>query len=306
MDPLGRSFPDLPQAESDDVVCLVAVDNCYEKKFRDIINTRGGPLEQFHPRAVQRYRPMKEINFLQESIGKNPDYMIAHHMAHVFAAQCYRHNDDERLFLSYDGTGHDAELYMTCFMVGRISNAGFNLIEDATPIPTSVPLVGLLGYNSAGKAMGLAGYMPRQEWTGDMALKLINLSLNERYEATYPNVIPTEMTDENYQFVANFYRWYTEKIWWAVEDNLRRFSLGNGVLIGGGTTLALEINSNIYEREKNVIFAPPTDDSGCALGAAAFAYWLHNKRWPRLNTVSLNELQSRLPKVGPQQTGEIA
>jgi len=78
------------------------------------------------------------------------------------------------------------------------------------------------------------------------------------------------------------------------------------VVLGGGTALALELNTKIHDCVKDVVFGPPVDDSGLALGAAAFAYYHANKKWIKINTPSLNSLQDPLPQVGPQQPEEIA
>lgn len=305
LDPIGRSFPNMPQASEDDVVVLVNNETYGDPKWRPCLNMATGDCGH-DTRLVRPYRAAKRDNFLTKYIGKPADFALNHHLAHAITAWLYRPDGEERLFLVYDGAGHDAEGNLQCHLVGRISDAGFSMIDTEFPIPTSVPLAGLLGLNSAGKAMGLAGHMPKQEFTLDMTMQAFLMSVNDRFEPQYPNVPYDKLNDKNMQMIANFYRWYTGEIWKAVEANIKKYANGRGVVIGGGTTLALEVNTNIFNMTGEVVFAPPTDDSGLALGAAAFAYFHHTGRWPRLNTASLNALTDPLPAVGPQDPAGVA
>jgi predicted NodU family carbamoyl transferase len=302
--PLSVSFPDLPHPSEEDVVAIVAIEN-NAHKWPAAVNISQDGLG-YDPFLIRSYKPLKPDNIFKEEIGKDPDIWVNHHMAHVFAAWCFRNNDEPKMFMAYDAAGFDANSELQCNLVGEIDPSGFSYYKDATPIPTSVYLGGLLGYHSAGKAMGLAGYLPKQEWTDEMTIKMLERSITDLYEPVYPTLKRDEQNEENMQFVANFYRWYTGQIWKALKDNIERFAKGRGVLIGGGTSLALELNSNIYNMTKDVTFAPPTDDSGLALGAAAFAYYNSTGKWPKINTASLNELQDPLPSIGPQRPKEIA
>lgn len=307
LDPIGQAFPELEHVGEEDLLCICAMDRPGEPKWRACLNV-AEPILEYNPFLIRPYTPANPENFLEETFGKDPDLFVHHHLCHAAAAWAFRPDDRERLFLMYDGCGYDARLRMTSQLLGYLNADGFSIIdaEEHTHIPTSVPLTGLLGYNSAGKAMGLAGYMPQQEWTHDMTMKLVFSMLGDHYDATYPFFKNSELTDENRQFIANFYRFYTGHIWSALKSNIRRFGNKNGVVIGGGTALALEVNSKIYDLAGEVIFAPPTDDSGLALGAAAIAYWHAKKKWVKVSTPSLNDLQDPLPRIGPQSPQEIA
>lgn len=306
LDPIGQAFPDLPGPDTNDVITIVACDQPGHPDWIGCQNASHEELDYCAPNLAKPYRPLRKKNFFQKSIGGNPHLSLNHHLAHVIAAWCFRTDDRERLFLSYDGAGFDSLGYLKCYLVGKISDTKILELEDATPIPSSLPLVGLLGYNSAGKTMGLAGYMPRQEWTDDMHMRMMHQWLDDQYQPRYPFFPPDERSDDNLQLIANFYHWYMSKIWSAIEDNIDRFGDENGVAIGGGTALALETNTKIHNKTGDVVFAPPTDDSGLALGAAAFSYYHVNKRWITLQSPSLNSLQDPLPQVGPQEPGEIA
>ena len=302
-------FHDMPMPEKGDLIVTCAgPDNYFDARWRasDNISQEDSGYDMS---LVRHYKPQGSKNIFEKYVARDPDIEIHHHLAHAFAAWCFRKDDRDKLFLCYDGCGKDALQRLTSYLVGRIGMGGFSKIEDATPIPSSIPIVGLLGKDSAGKAMGMAGYMPKRDWSADRTMELIQYSLNERFEASYPYVGASGqegVTEDMMQFVADYYRFYTGEIWKAVKDNIERFHNGNGVVIGGGTTLALEINSKIHAMTGDVTFAPPTDDSGLALGCAAFALWHSCRRWPRIATPSLNELQDPLPAVGPQTTLEIA
>jgi predicted NodU family carbamoyl transferase len=304
LEPIGGAFPNLPHLSEEDLVSVVAIENDAHK-WPAAVNISKDNLG-YDPCLARAYQSLKTDNIFKEELGRDPDLWLNHHLAHVFTAWCFRETDDPRMFMSYDAAGFDAESNLQCHLVGEMSSDGFSRHKDATPIPTSVYLSGLLGYHSAGKAMGLAGYMPKQEWTDDMTMKMLKRSITDLYEPVYPTVQRDEQTEDNMQFVANFYRWYTNQIWLALKDNIERFANGRGVIIGGGTSLALELNSKIHEMTGDVLFAPPTDDSGLALGAAAFAYYHRTGRWPQVSSASLNELQDPLPAVGPQEPEDVA
>jgi carbamoyltransferase len=305
LEAIGQSFLDMPVANEKDRLCMVANENYGDPKWRNCMNIASDTLG-YDTRLVRPYRPWHPENFLKKTLGKSPDYTLNHHLAHAIAAWAYRPSDEERLFLVYDGAGHNAEGKLCCFLVGTISGKSFSLIESQYPIPTSVPLSGLLGYNSAGKAMGLAGYMPKKEFTLETAFSILQTALNDRYESCYPSVRQEDLTEKNMQMIADFYRWYTGEIWKSVEQNILTYGGDKGVVIGGGTTLALEINTKIQELSGEVVFCPATDDTGLALGAAAFAYFHENGKWPYLNSPSLNALNQPLPEFGPQSPSEIA
>ena len=308
MEPIGDFF-DLPMPEPDDVIVTCAgPENVFDSRWRAAENIcfdySGYDME-----LVRMYKSQGSKNVFEKYLGRDPDWELHHHLAHALTAWCYRKNELEKLFLCYDGAGKDAFHHMKCYLVGKIGPNGFSQIPDATPIPSSVPVVGLLGPDSAGKSMGMAGYMPKRNWTADHTMQLIKYSLNDRYEANFPYVGTSGqegLTEDKMQFVADFYRYYTNHIWNAVEDNIKKFDLGNGVVIGGGTTLGLEINTKIHQLTGDVTFAPPTDDSGLAIGCAAFGFFHHHKKWIKLDTPSLNELQEDLPALGPQTPEEIA
>lgn len=303
LDSIGQAFPQMPQASSEDIIAVTAFENWLDPDWRNAMNSSYNSLG-YDKRLVREHKSMQEENFLQKYLGKNPDLYISHHLAHTLSSWAFRPNDKERLFLSYDGVGPNALNELNCCLVGYINNNGFEIIEDAIPIPSTMALSGLLGYNSAGKAMGLAGYMPKQELTMEQIPRILNSYLNDRWNPCYPYF--QKPNDKEYQIIANFYRFITNEMWVAIKKNIEKFGNGKGVVISGGSTLSLEVNSKIHEITGDVVFGPPTDDSGQALGAAMFAYYHHNKKWAKINTPSLNSLQDPLPEIGPQDARDIA
>ena len=243
-----------------------------------------------------------------------PNYVIDHHLAHAFSSWCFRTDNSERLFLAYDGAGCYAcpNMKMKSSLVGVISEKEFYKIDDAFPIMSSIPIVFIVNAhgNSAGKAMGLAGYFPEVEpmqANSDNIIKILNSCLSDyNSQPQYCNFI--DPNEDDLKFIASFYKFIIEQIWKQVEKNINKFRADRGVVIGGGTCLALEINTRIYNKVKgDLTFGPPINDSGLALGAAAFAYFHVNGRWPPpIKTPSLQALKKPLPKFGPQDPKEIA
>lgn len=310
---LVKYFPDLGQLRDDDFCVFVSIGGkvTQEKLWQEVgnVSEQDSPYDPF---LVRPFKAAKEKNFMYWTLGRNPDMMINHHLAHILSAWCFRPNDNNRFFMAYDGVGLDALGIPHSSLVGEISSDGFKKYNDAYNIPTSCCLTSLLGYNSAGKAMGLAGYVnPNHKINKEKFLRrTVELSMNPTTHTPQYYEIPDfkkGITKNDMQYVSQFYKWYTnEIIWTPIEQNINKFSCDRGVVIGGGTTLALELNTKIHERVKDVVFGPPTDDSGLALGAAAFAFFHHKGIWPKVDTASLCTLQKPLPNIGPQDPAEIA
>jgi len=310
---LGDHFSEIGPLKEDDFCVLVSIggDITIEKLWRTIGNTSQESIG-YDPYLVRPYLPEREKNFIYWTLGRNPDVAINHHLAHIISAWCFRPNDEKRFFMAYDGVGLDALGIPHTSLVGEIGPDGFDYYPDATVIPTSCCLTSFLGYNTAGKAMGLAGYVNEADFLPpyEFLVKTVELSMNptthtpQYFEIHKPRA---GLTREDRAYVAQFYKWYTNDIIWpTIEDNIAKYAKGRGVVLGGGTTLALELNTRIHGMVKDVVFGPPTDDSGLALGAAAFAYYHYKGTWPKIKSPSLNTLQTPLIQHGPQEPDEIA
>lgn len=294
LDPIMQAFPML-KPKKGDMIVLTALGS-----------KAIGTVPQYDPYLVTK--PTSGGVFMGQEMSA--ELIIDHHLAHAVASFCYREDDDERLFLSYDGAGSSANGVLKYFLVGAISGSSVSYYPDAVPIPTSMPICELLGPNSAGKAMGLAGYKtdaPPFVWTDDNFMKFIHMSVdpNQHCAPRYPKM-DGKLNGESMDFVASFYKYVTNMISKRVQENIKRFANGRGVVLGGGTALALEINTKVHEMAKDVVFGPPVNDSGLALGAAAFGFYHANKKFPKVGTPAINALQRPLPMRGPQDPQDIA
>ena len=260
--PIFREFPKFPKPRKEDILTFVY---CSVPHMLNLdVNTP-------YPNLAQEFKQSEP--YIRKHLGKDPDYVITHHLGHALAAWCFRTSDEEKTFICYDGAGCDLNNSIISSAIGWISQDGFGLYDNAPPIPSSCAISRLINNQdfSAGKAMGLAGYMPDAKWNDDMVLRLTDPNLlGFNNGLSYPFI--TDFSHDNMEFVAAFYRLYTNFIWRAVEMVIDKYPL-NGVVIGGGATLALEINSKIVNKTGKVDFAPCTDDSGLPLGAAAFGYF---------------------------------
>ena len=300
--PIFDSFPNLSINKNDSVV----VCSCFDKFA---IKEKIKCLEEYHNLIAEGYSEYCEDRIFNKNLV--PKFIIDHHFAHALSSWCFRENNNEKFFLTYDGCGPNADIskpYKSS-LVGIISEKNFCLIEDFEKIPSSMPFNHLLGKRSAGKLMGLAGYMPESfsNFTHEEFLTWINLTAESNF--VHHRVFPTEENCDEQKMLlfAKIYNHQTNLIWEKIKNNIKKFSNGKEILIGGGTALALDINTKIFNINNNLTFGPPADDSGLALGAAAFAYFEKNKKWPKpISTASLNNLDSTLPKTGPQDVKEIA
>lgn len=253
-------------------------------------------------------RPKKEYDILGKDVV--PDYMFDHHLCHAASSWAFRPNDEERLFVTYDGSGPSASGVMKSSLVGVISPKGYQTITNAVPILSSSCLSNILGVNTPGKLMGLAGYVPNTGdllWNDEGFINFMDLLLDKDNWHNVRHPILTEpLNTHNMDYLAKLYRYVMGVIGRAVEFNVQHFAKGRGVVLGGGTALGLELNTRVAQMSKDVVFGPPVNDSGLSLGAAALAFFHENGRWPQLKTPALNDLAKSLPEVGPQDPAEIA
>lgn len=294
MDPIMAFFPKLKPTK-DDVIVVTALGEDQVDK-----------VDGYDPAVVTK--PLHDGTFL--GYEGRADLIIDHHLAHAVSSWCFRTDDKERLFVTFDGAGSSADGVLKYSLVGSISGTGFSYYSDAAPIPSSIPLCELLGNNSAGKAMGLAGYRataPEFKWDDKTFNKYFEMTLDPSKHCAprYPRV-DGPLTPDKMDFVASFYKYVTNMIGNAVEENIRALAKGRGVVLGGGTALALEINTRVHNLVGDVVFGPPINDSGLALGAAAFGYFHAKKVFPKVPGPSIMALQKPLPKIGPQEPGDIA
>src|SRR5690606_4220689 len=110
------------------------------------------------------------------------------------------------------------------------------------------------------------------EWNEENAMMLVKSTMDWRFATpVFPQFL--NPNKEEMIFIAGFYRFIIEKIWKGLEENIDKFANGRGIVVGGGTALALELNTRIYNKTKDLVFGPPVNDSGLAIGAAAFSYF---------------------------------
>lgn len=242
--------------------------------------------------------------------GFVPQIAVSHHFCHILSSWLFRTSDEDRFCLGYDGSGCFANGILGTSMGGYISKNGFEFVE-AAPVPSSALLGCILGPSSAGKAMGLAGYLPHvTSDVGKLDVVMLAHSMygpHTGFKPMYPMVEPP-YDNTKLEFVARFYKLWIEHTWNTLKVNFDQFVQPNqGVVIGGGTTLALELNTRISQLAKDVVFGPAATDCGLGLGAAAFAFYMDHKVWPRaIHTPALNHLPKPNPVVGPQKPAEIA
>jgi len=202
---------------------------------------------------------------------------VGHHHAHIAASWMYRGDDEPRRYLAYDGCGPTEHGRLIASLVGEIGPGGISAGEPDV-IESSAPLCKPLGFGGAGKLMGLAGYHPREP----------------ARDLWFPRL------RRNPRRLAGYYRYWIEEIWAGIEPLLT-----GPVVIGGGTTLALELNTRIWQRVGHPVFGPGADDSGLALGAAAVAFHRHTGRWPApLGTAAV--LGALVEPCGPQDPADLA
>lgn len=240
-----------------------------------------------------------------------PKLLLDHHLAHAISSWMFRENDNEKFFISYDGCGPWADEHKPykSSLAGFINKNNFSIIYDHETIPSSMPFNHLLGKRSAGKLMGLAGYLieSQEQLTQNEFIRWLDLTCQSNF--VFHRVFPTSKNPNKKDLIlfSKIYNHYMNFIWDKIKINIDRFSKGKEILVGGGTSLALELNTKIFNYCNNLTFGPPADDSGLALGAAAFGYFHVNKIWPNsISNVSQNNLVYDLKKEGPQEPKEIA
>jgi len=302
--PIIKEFKNLKINKND----IIFICPCF---LRDIPKeNKSYPIKDYDDCIIRRCEK-KYANSKLEIETLAPKFLIDHHLSHAISSWCFRENNKEKLFICYDGCGPWADEMRPykSSLVGSIREDGFSIFYNHEKIPSSMPINHLLGARSAGKLMGLAGYLPesKEPLNQNDFIKWLDLTCESNF--VFHRVFPTkkETNKNDLVFFSKIYTHYMNFIWEKIKINIDKFSKDKEILIGGGTALALDINTKIFNYCKNLTFGPPADDSGLALGAAAFAYFYVNKKWPKLiSNSSLNCLNKEINQKGPQEPKEIA
>lgn len=292
----NRKYNDENHLSHDSCVCIInehgnieffAPLERYSRVKRD--SSAGVEIFKYFPHL----KPKKEdiIAFVNNGIkykNKENEICVDHHIAHACSSWVFRDSYESCKFLAYDGCGFDSDGKIRHSLIGTINEKGI-FVEKTNTIPSSLPLMKPLGAWNVGKLMGLAGYFP---------------DAKEVENTTIKNADPRSLSEKEMKECAGFYKFVVRKIWKEIEKEL---SLEQVVSISGGSSLALEINSKIRNKSKDVVFCPATDDSGIALGCAVYAYFLKYKKWPNsIKSPSIVSLIRPNLKSGPQNPKEIA
>jgi len=228
-------------------------------------------------------------NFLHRPISRFPGFhraqhvhFLPHHLSHIAAAWMFRQNDveDECLYIAFDASGYrdmDTEGFYSVGVISpiKIEERAFALDKlkyspqhrlDVVKLPnTAISQI-------AGKLMGLAGYVDQD--------KIRYLPYPYSVKQLNSLIETTGLTTDLMEKCASIYSSYIRDIKGHLATVLATYPHKN-VVVGGGLFLALEINSWLEEQGRRVIFGPPTNDSGIALGSAALGYFYANGKWPR-------------------------
>jgi carbamoyltransferase len=289
----------LPKPQKKDVICLPSfLSN--PNPINDWINPAIAT--KWSDEGVKDYLPSDYF----------PNFCINHHLCHILSSWSFRENDDIKFCMSYDGAGATAN-GTTCSCLGGFIGKDFFDIKDLNPkIPTSGVVGSLLGGDTPGKTMGLVGFL--NEELGSFSEDEISRLIYSIFDSVWPLDVPNFNKNGNISkndliLSAKLYKLWMNFTWEKILKNLENFIPNKelGIVIGGGTCLALELNTKIHNFVKDIVFGPPINDSGLALGAAIYGYFMDQGKWPpALKTPSIMYLQEPLLKTGPQEPKEIA
>jgi predicted NodU family carbamoyl transferase len=208
-------------------------------------------------------------------------YYVSHHIAHALSGWMYRLDDSPGHFAAYDGRGpyFFNGIHNLASLFGEINESGIHILEE-DPIYSSERLSAIKVSKTqksnvcrlqAGKLMGLAGYHQER----------VEFEFPESYEA-FKRLRRKIGVDykKNPVLAASFYDAVVGRVQGDLFKMLDKYDVKN-LTIGGGSGLALEINTNLYDRVGHFNFPPAIDDSGLALGTACYAYFMHTGKWPK-------------------------
>jgi len=226
----------------------------------------------------------KKESFLRSFDASQQVHFLNHHMCHIAGSWMFREDtkSEEKFYIALDGGGHREDGSPAYHSVGVISPAIFEehhfAIDEVKFSPRErlnrIALPDTAPVQVAGKLMGLAGYVPQ-----DMIhylqrpyfhMRILNKRLKEE-----------GLTNWAMAECASSYSSYIQDVKAYLGALLLRYAQKE-VVVGGGVFLALELNSWLTEQGRKVVFAPCINDSGTALGSAAYGYFLAKGKWPEM------------------------
>jgi len=252
-----------------------------------IFSVRPSTVGEFTAKLEYEERPNNQdmLLSLSNQYKKLDFYHLSHHLAHAACSWMFRDRlvgDEDCLYIVFDGSGTKINIKGGIYSMGTIGANG--LIDSENSLLLGSRLASgerldklkLFETNSlgvAGKLMGMAGHVSDAPF---VPLEQINIAaLNEKILKG-----GSTMGEETMRECASVYLSYIEDVKKQVDVFLKKYPNKN-VVVGGGTFLALELNTYIAEKGRNVVLGPPPNDSGIALRSAALGYYLINKKWPK-------------------------
>jgi predicted NodU family carbamoyl transferase len=250
-----------------------------------------------HRALIPQFNAARQVHFLN------------HHMCHVASSWMFRETEtpEESLYIALDGNGFREDGTENCYSVGVISPTTFReqhfklLRQQFSPHERldKIFLPNTHFTHVAGKLMGLAGYVPQHE------IRRLPHTHDTRHLSE--RIKRDGLTKDLMAECASAYQSYIQDLKEHLGTELAGYP-HRSIVVGGGAFLALELNTWLVEQGKQLIFGPPTDDSGIALGSAAYGYFLVKGRWPkRISTAFLqwhpNELRQHY--FSPAQVTEF-
>jgi len=209
-------------------------------------------------------------------------HYLSHHLCHIATSWMFRDTEslDESLYIAIDGSGCRTDGSEGFYSIGVISLKQFqehnNNLDKYVYSPhhrlNRIRLPSTSRLEVAGKLMGLSGYIP--------SAKFKRLPFDHRITSLNRRIERDGLTESAMIECASIYWSYTEDLKDHIRQILDKYKHKN-VVVGGGAFLALELNTWLVEQGRNIIFGPPINDSGIALGSAAYGYFLAKGEWPR-------------------------
>ena len=244
-------------------------------------------------------------------------YAINHELAHIFSSLPFFGNFKENsLLVHFDGGASLSNFSACTFINGKLNWIEYNwdlkpfsTIYNANALVFSILGAKLPEQNAVpGKFMGFAGwgkYQPKlEEWLSenDFFQNIWGKSSYFFEKAKSDHNVELKSFDQNHPFIRNIaatlQHIFTKQIVNKLTELAHKTGTKNLYYTGGSALNIVAntaiINSNIFE---NVFIPPCTEDSGLAMGAAAFAEWqklgkveIHS---PYLNNWGVEEYNTR-------------
>lgn len=253
--------------------------NYWKSYLKGLLSNKWTPAHEAYFWA-ESIRTEKELmKYLKTKFSNAKIYRVDHHLTHM-ASSVFLSGFKDSLFLTLDGRGEFESGLLGEFRNNKLDVFRSIKVKESLGIlyEEFTSLIGFRRHMDEGKVMGLAPYGKPIE----SLFNLVNVDKNYNIKIDWKAIkqidvgqLADDPTKDKRKDLAATVQFLLENTTLKLVENLKENSDSKRICLAGGVALNIDMNSKILNSGyfNDIFIQPASSDAGCALGAAAYAYF---------------------------------